>query len=158
GGESGSEASMDQQFFNHPGVAIFASSGDSGFGASYPATGANVIAVGGTTLATSSSARGWVEKAWSGAGAGCSSSVAKPSWQTDHADGQGCSMRMESDVSAVADPNTGVAVFDGGWQVVGGTSAASPLVAGIYVLTGHNADNGSFAWQNPTDFFDVTTG
>jgi len=62
---------------------------------------------------------------WSGAGSGCSSYESKPSFQTD----TGCARRTIADVSAVADPATGVAVYDsygtgGGWRVYGGTSAS----------------------------------
>ena len=62
-GETASDAS-----FNHPGVAITVSSGDSGTGAEYPATSRYVTAVGGTSLSTASNARGWSEKAWTDAG------------------------------------------------------------------------------------------
>jgi len=82
-----------------------------------------VVAVGGTSLAKSTSAsRGWVEGAWSGAGSGCSGYDGKPSWQKD----TGCGKRTVADVSAVADPNTGAAVYDGygsgGWVIVGGVA------------------------------------
>jgi hypothetical protein len=131
-----------------------------------PATCQGALAVGGTTLKKDTSARGWSETTWGasgssgGTGSGCSPYVAKPSWQTD----TGCSMRMESDVSAVADPNTGVSFYctlgAGGWGVVGGTSAASPLVSGA--LTSLGIANGHFTpawvWQNADNFYDVTTG
>lgn len=91
-----------------------------------------------------------------GTGSGCSSSEPKPSWQHD----TGCTHRTINDISAVADPNTGVAVYDaaaGGWLVMGGTSAASPLVASIYALTGHASVSPSFPYSNPGDQYDVTT-
>jgi hypothetical protein len=169
GPEDGSSASYDSQYYSHANVGIFASSGDSGFGASYPATGHDVIAVGGTALTVASStSRGWSETAWSssifggGAGSGCSADVSKPSWQND----PGCAKRMEADVSAVADPQTGPATYDtymaGGWQVVGGTSASSPLVAAIFAMYGipgrSGGATGQFVWQNSGDFFDVTSG
>jgi hypothetical protein len=158
GGESSSVISNDSQYFNHPGIFITASSGDNGYGASYPATSAHVTAVGGTSLSRSSSARGWSETAWNGAGSGCSQYIAKPSWQHDTS----CSMRMETDVSAVADPNTGVAVYDsygsGGWTVIGGTSAASPLIAAIFALTNKTSQTSQFSYANTSDFYDVTSG
>jgi hypothetical protein len=159
GGESSSDTSFDTTYFHHPGVAIFVSSGDNGYGAQYPAASQYVIAVGGTSLAKSSSAtRGWVESAWSGAGSGCSAYDAKPTWQKDAS----CAKRTIADVSAVADPNTGLAVYDkygsGGWIIVGGTSLASPVAAGIWALTGHGKDTASLAYANPTAFFDVTSG
>ena len=70
--------------FNHPGVAITASSGDSGYGVSWPAASQYVTAVGGTTLKTASNARGWTETAWSGAGSGCSTQEPKPSLAEGH--------------------------------------------------------------------------
>jgi MYXO-CTERM domain-containing protein len=125
-----------------------------------PAACQGVLAVGGTTLNKVNGGRGWTETTWGGTGGGCSPFVAKPSWQTD----TGCSMRMEADIAAVADPNTGVAFYctqgSGGWGVVGGTSAASPLVSGA--LTNLGVANGHFTpawiWQNAADLYDVDTG
>lgn len=157
GPEDGTEATSDSQFFNHPGVAIFASSGDNGFGVSYPASGAHVIGVGGTSLAKNGSARGWGETVWSGAGSGCSANVAKPSFQTD----TGCAKRTVADVSAVADPNTGVAVYDsfsGGFVVFGGTSVASPVVASIFALVGKGGVANGYPYANTGAFNDVTSG
>src|SRR5262249_56115095 len=114
-------------------VALPVSAGDEDYGAEYPAPSQYVTAVGGTALSTSSSTRGWTESVWKtssseGTVSGCSSYDAKPSWQTD----TGCTKRMESDVSAVADPATGVAVYDtyggSGWAVYGGTSASPPII------------------------------
>jgi subtilase family protein len=148
-----------EQYYNHKGVSVVASSGDSGFGVEYPAASAYVTAVGGTSLVRDSSPRGWSETAWAGAGSGCSAYILKPAWQTD----TGCATRAVADVSAVADPGTGVAAFDsgsGGWGVYGGTSAAAPLVAGSYALMGNaaGADYGSYAYQNPGAFRDVVSG
>src|SRR5207237_141024 len=84
------------------------------------------------------------ETAWGGAtdpadgpGSGCSIWEPKTTWQKD----AGCSMRSVADVSAVADPGTGVAIYNsdtiwGGWNVVGGTSVASPIIASVYALAG----------------------
>ncbi|WP_369234845.1 peptidase S8 [Streptomyces sp. R21] len=143
GSESSSDTSYDSSYFNHPGVAITVSAGDEGYGAEYPATSRYVTAVGGTALSTSSASRGWTEKVWNtssteGTGSGCSAYDAKPSWQTD----TGCTKRMESDVSAVADPATGVSVYDTygsdgtGWNTYGGTSASAPIIAAVYALAG----------------------
>jgi len=127
GGSEYSGQTTDDAHFNHPGVAITVSSGDSGAGSEYPATSRFVTAVGGTSLSPASNSRGWTESAWNGAGSGCSSFDAKPSWQTVTTN---CSRRAEADVSAVADPNTGVAVYQtfgaSGWAVYGGTSVAAP--------------------------------
>jgi subtilase family serine protease len=151
-----------ESYYNHPGVAVTVSSGDSGYGVEFPAASRYVVAVGGTSLTADSSVRGWSESAWSGAGSGCSSQVAKPSWQTD----SGCSRRTVADVSAVADPNTGVAVYDsygstGGnnWYVFGGTSVAAPIIAGAYGLAGVPASYpASYAYAHASSFFDVTSG
>ena len=84
GGESSADTSYDTSYFNHPGVAITVSSGDSGYGVEYPAASQYVTAVGGTSLTRNSgTARGWSETAWSGAGSGCSGYDAKPTWQKD---------------------------------------------------------------------------
>ncbi len=153
----GEEGPTDDRAYDHPGILVTASSGDSGYGANFPATSQYVLAVGGTSLTRSGSSRGWAESAWSDGGSGCSSMVAKPSWQTD----TGCSMRSEVDIAAVADPNTGVAVFhDGSWIVYGGTSAASPIVAAMFTLLGVDTGPSSseFAWSHSSSFFDITAG
>jgi Kelch motif protein len=158
--EDPSYLANDSLYFNHPGVFITASSGDSGFssGPLYPAASPYTVAVGGTSLVQDSTVpRGWSETVWNETGSGCSTVFPKPSWQTD----TGCTMRMEADVSAVADPNTPVAVystFEGGWIGLGGTSVASPLVASLFAVVGKNALDASFVWQNPQDFYDVTSG
>ncbi|HEX4017353.1 MAG TPA: fibronectin type III domain-containing protein [Frankiaceae bacterium] len=164
GGEWSSESAADSVFFDHPGVAITVSAGDSGYGLEYPAASPNVIAVGGTSLSVASNPRGYSESVWSGTGSGCSVYEAKPSWQTD----TGCANRSVVDVSADADPATGVAVYDStaaggqsGWMVFGGTSAAAPLVAGAYELAGVTSPADVPAqtlYTNPGSFFDVATG
>jgi hypothetical protein len=164
GPEDGSEASYDSTYFKSTGVVFTASTGDSGYSAGviYPATGANVVAVGGTSLSTSTNSRGWTESAWSGAGSGCSSDVVKPSWQSGIS---ACTRRATSDVSAVADPATGVAVYQtyggSGWAVYGGTSASAPIVASVYALAGGPASTekpASFPYAHTGNLFDVTTG
>jgi subtilase family serine protease len=162
-GEFLGETSYDS-YYNHPNIAVVASSGDSGYGVEFPAADNHVVAVGGTSLAKAGTARGWSESAWSGAGSGCSAYFAKSSWQLD----SGCARRMEADVSAVADPNTGVAVYDtygstGGnnWFVFGGTSVASPIIGAVYGLAG-NASTVDYpaklAYGNAAALFDVVGG
>ncbi len=167
GGSSSSDASLDAQFFNHTqNVNVFVSSGDSGNTGTtgdFPSTSAHVIAVGGTHLVTSTAARGWTETAWSGAGSTCSARIAEPSFQVGTVPTSACTRRAASDISAVADPNTGVAVFnanDGGFIVVGGTSASSPFLAGVFARYGISgaAHNASFVYANKGAFFDVTSG
>jgi hypothetical protein len=175
GGAETSTQTADDAHFNHPGVAITASSGDDGYGVSYPAASQYVTAVGGTSLTKASNARGWTETAWSGAGSGCSSYDPKPSWQSDG----GCGKRTVADVSAVADPNTGVAVYDtanscgtssfcdylislgavqgaDGYVQVGGTSASSPIIASLYALGGHSSASWTYAHTGSLN--DVTSG
>ncbi|MFG2824888.1 peptidase S8 [Kitasatospora sp. NPDC048365] len=167
GGESSADTSYDSSYFNHPGVAITVSSGDSAYGAEYPAASRYVTAVGGTALKRSSStARGWTESVWltnstEGTGSGCSKYDAKPTWQKD----TGCAKRTVADVSAVADPATGVAVYQtyggSGWAVYGGTSASAPIIAGVYALGGTPSSGSapaSFPYAHTTALFDVTTG
>jgi subtilase family serine protease len=157
GGDESSDETANDVHFNHPGIAITASSGDDGFGVSYPAASPYLTAVGGTSLTKSSSSRGWTEAAWSGAGSGCSAYEPKPAWQTD----SGCARRTVADVSAVADPDTGVAVlFAGAWFTVGGTSASAPIIASTYALAGNasSIDAGSFPYSHSGGLFDVTSG
>ena len=161
GGESSSDTTYDSEYYNHPGVAVTASAGDSGYGVEYPAASQYVTAVGGTSLSTDSSSRGWTESVWDGTGSGCSAVDPKPSWQTD----TGCGNRTNNDVSAVADPNTGVAVYDsyseGGWLEVGGTSASSPIIASTFALAGTPAAGtypSSYLYNDPGALNDVTSG
>jgi subtilase family serine protease len=161
GNEFSTEASIAGHY-NHPGVAITVSSGDSGFGVQAPAAFNTVTAVGGTTLNLSSSSARLSETVWSGAGSGCSAYISKPSWQTDTA----CSRRTVADVAAVADPQTGVAVYDsygsiGGanWYVFGGTSVAAPIIGAVYALSGNTAGvPAQLAYSNPSSLFDVKIG
>ncbi|MBV9570794.1 MAG: peptidase S8 [Alphaproteobacteria bacterium] len=158
GGEGGTTAY--ESAYNHPGIAVTVSSGDNGYGVEFPASSPHVTAVGGTHLVHDGSARGWNETAWSGAGSGCSGIYAKPVWQTD----SGCSRRTVADVSAVSDPNTGVAVYgpvnstQSGWMVFGGTSVAAPLVAGIYGINGGAVNYGQDPYNNLGALYDVTSG
>lgn len=129
-----SETNEDAHY-HHPGVAMTVSSGDAP-DPFYPAASRFVTAVGGTSLARSGGA--WSETAWSMGGRGCSAYVARPDWQHR----TNCSTRAAVDMAAVADPQTGVAVFSttgGGWIVAGGTSVGAPLVAGAYGLAGNGA-------------------
>jgi subtilase family serine protease len=163
GGNEYSGELSDQSHFNHPGIAITVSSGDAGYGVEFPAASQYVTAVGGTHLTKSGSS--YNETAWSGAGSGCSAYISKPSWQKD---GATCGNRTVADVSAVADPNTGVSVYDtyqvrprGGWLVFGGTSVAAPIIGAVYALANNLGNNtyGSLSYTaNLGALFDVTSG
>lgn len=155
--------------YAQPDSFITVASGDNGFGiASFPANLATVTAVGGTTLRQDHNLRGWSETAWGhgdnsalagGAGSGCSAYVDKPGYQDD----SHCPTRMVSDVSMVADPATGVAVFEsnwrGGWVVAGGTSAAAPMIAATAALTGNAArlDN-AHIYEHRRHLYDIAGG
>jgi hypothetical protein len=163
GSETGSEASYDASYYHHPGVAVTASTGDDGYGVEYPASSQYVTAVGGTSLTRSSGARGWTETAWSDAGSGCSSDETKPTWQGTVT--TGCTHKANADVSAVADPNTGVAVYQTyggtGWAVYGGTSASSPIIASVYALAGTPGASdtpASYPYSHTANLYDVTSG
>lgn len=166
GGEDPTDPMSAATYFNHPGVVITASAGDSGYGVEYPASSGTVTAVGGTSLVRAANSRGWTETVWStspdeGTGSGCATWMVKPHWQTDTA----CPRRTVADVSAVADPDTGVAVYDtygsSGWNVYGGTSAAAPIIAAIYALAGTPGSGdypSSYPYQHPSQLWDVTGG
>jgi hypothetical protein len=172
----GPEIGEDSKAFNHAGIVITAAAGDEGYLdwsaekaeerglPDYPASSPHVIAVGGTHLTLGAGGTWAGETVWNdggqnnkgereGAGAGgggCSASFIAPSWQLSVSDwaSVGCGEhRAVADVSADADPYTGVAVYDStpvleeseevkGWNVLGGTSVASPIVASVFGLAG----------------------
>ncbi len=154
----GREPSGNPPAFNHPGVVITASSGDGGYlnwdaenrfeSPLFPASSPDVIAVGGTRLKLNGGT--WQsETVWNGYGAdggGCSLKFNAQPWQSSVSDWSavGCGeKRAVADVSADADPYTGVAVYDSQpdeegktWRAVGGTSLSSPLIASVFALAG----------------------
>jgi subtilase family serine protease len=149
-------------FYNHPGIAVTASSGDSGFGAQFPATSHFVTAVGGTHLVMSGNTR-VSETVWSGAGSGCSSFNTALTGAASF--GTGCSRRAEADVSAVADPATGVSVYDTfgtgtQWLVFGGTSVASPIIASVFALANNSGGSNNYTYNHysTANFNDITSG
>ena len=156
--------------YNHPGIAVTASTGDSGYqGGSFPASSSYVTAVGGTSLvADSGTTRGWSETVWSGAGSGCSSyNVALAAAGPFNT---GCPRRAMADVSAAADPSKGgLAVYypvtktSSTWGQFGGTSESAPIIAAVYALAGHTGPGvGGYAnatpYAHPGSLFDVTSG
>ena len=161
--QAGQDLTASEAYFAHPGIAVFVSAGDDGYndagqGPDYPATSGYVIAVGGTSLTKTTGGRGWTEAAWSSGGSACSLSIAKPSYQT----GTQCQYKATTDIAAVGDPQTGVAIYNaanGGWNVIGGTSASAPLMAAIFAATGNGGQtSGAFVMQNAAKLNDVTTG
>src|SRR5215203_4048447 len=148
--------------FNDLGAAVNTAAAQSGvksisnsYGVQFPAASRYVTAVGGTSL-TRSTTGAWSESVWSGAGSGCSAYIAKPSWQTD----KGCANRTVADVSAVANPNTGVAVYDSygstvdangdslNWYVFGGTSVSAPIIASDYALADNTINYGEYPYSH----------
>jgi hypothetical protein len=177
GTETASETTTDDLAYDHPGVAITASAGDSGYGVNYPSASQYVTAVGGTRLTKDTSvARGWDETVWneeaSGEGAtgsGCSAYEPQPSFQQGISQLTAvCQNRATADVSADADPVSGLAVYDtngeDGWLQVGGTSLASPLIAATYALAGTPVPGtypNAYPYHDPSqsaDLNDITTG
>ena len=154
------------KFWHHPGIAVTASTGDSGFsGAGYPASSQWVTAVGGTSLTKATNDRGWNEAAWAGAGSGCSRYNVKPlGQQGEHTTCLG--LRGESDVSAAADPGRGGLAWYGpanettsGWGQVGGTSESSPIIAAVYALSGNtDGDANNIPYGHSGDLFDIVDG
>lgn len=154
--------------YNTAGAIMTVSSGDSGYGVQFPAAAPGVIAVGGTSLTTNSDKTRKNETVWNGAGSGCSAYITKPAWQPSTL--TKCSRRMVTDVSAIGDPNTGVAVYDsygssGGqnWMVFGGTSVAAPIVGAIYGsygITSGSLSEAANLWDanKRLALFDPTTG
>jgi hypothetical protein len=168
----GPESGTDEQAFNHPGVAIVAAAGDDGYlnwdqyatrgeagspyfkGADYPASSPHVISVGGTRLSLTAGGAWESESAWNSEGAGgsgCSTSLSAQAWQQHVSDWAqvGCgSHRANADVSADADPLTGVNIYDSTpypqeheltvlhWAPIGGTSVAAPIIASMIALEG----------------------
>ena len=171
--EFGAEHTFDH-FFNHPGHVIDFAAGDKGFGSTYPAGSQYVTSVGGTSLRHSGNGRGWTESVWGtsannppdGTNSGCSLYEPKPSWQlADASRANGCPNRTENDVAAVADPNTGVLIYDTYQEPVpgevGGTSAATPIITGIYALAGVPVTNtypAEYPYLHAKNLFDVTSG
>lgn len=173
GAEFSDELSYDAHFMDtaNPAAAFFASSGDSGTGASWPASSPNVIGVGGTTLKLSSRGALISESAWLGSGGGVSAYEKEPAYQTAYKIYRAGGMRAIPDVSYDANPVSGYSVYlttgtssrkKSSWSTVGGTSAGAPQWAAIKAL-GASATLARFyadkASANALKFFrDITSG
>lgn len=169
GGEFPEEVSLDSHFVSVSHAPFFASSGDNGAGASWPASSPNVIGVGGTSIIMSGTTFK-SEAAWSGSGGGVSAYEKEPAFQTGYninesgrlpAGRQG--MRAIPDVAYDADPASGFPIYvKGVWHTVGGTSAGAPQWAAIASL-GSNITNAQLyadksTGQNANYFRDITSG
>ena len=159
----------DLAALNHKGVAIAVSTGDSGFNGgihqTWPANLPSVIAVGGVTMPT-----GGKTTAWYAGGSGCETDFAAANGQPAAVTALCGGHRAASDVSADADPSTGLAVYDSyapsshqpaDWTIVGGTSASAPYIGGLFAGTGHlsTVDGPNTLYSAPAkDFTDITSG
>ncbi|MGB8909361.1 MAG: S8 family serine peptidase [Candidatus Cybelea sp.] len=173
----------DSKTFHQPGVVITAAAGDNGGGGRYgggpiqPCTFTYVVCIGGTRLVRAHNARGWSESVWNdlnldqcsgpcgATGSACSSTIAKPSWQTD----TGCKKRSAADTSASASLRSPVIVYNSEigcnppqcFWLFGGTSASTQIIAAVYALA-ENAANQmgpSYFWKHHKDNVnDVTHG
>ncbi|MFI9718813.1 S8 family serine peptidase [Streptomyces sp. NPDC052396] len=148
-------------FRGHRGIAFTFSSGDEGYGVEWPAASSYVTAVGGTSLRRSHGK--WAETAWSKAGSGCSAFEWKPAFQHDPL----CPRRTVADVSAVADPMNGLAVYTSfarggpGWVVAGGTSLSAPLIAAMYAMArppGRHDYPNAYPYAHQRAFHKITGG
>jgi kumamolisin len=179
-----SEASGERAFdglFTQKGVVYFAATGDLP-GALYPAVSPNVVAVGGTSLVRNplpwrgnlGDFQGEVVWNWGpteGTAGGPSVYEPRPPYQNLIKDIVGSS-RGTPDVVAVADPFTGVWIYDStlsGWLVAGGTSVSTPVWAGIVNAAGRFNNStaaelaqiyasASFSQEAPRGFTDITSG
>jgi len=196
----GEEPLTDSAAFDHPGIVITVSAGDDGYlnwdaskeeveggvkigGVNYPASSPHVVAVGGTSLTLSSPAEARSsETVWNDGGGGCSLEFMAQEWQRDVPDWSivGCEARRAvADVSADADPYTGVAIYDSvpyvgpggglknarviGWTPIGGTSVASPIIASMFALAGgaHGVEYPAetlYSHLGSASLYDVTEG
>ena len=167
GAEFSDEINLDNHFSSDHNISFFASSGDNGAGASWPAASPNVVAVGGSSL---SIINGFFKKetSWAGSGGGISAYESEPNYQKNYSISRAGGHRAIPDVAYNADPASGFSVYKTtgkgkiGWYVLGGTSAGAPQWAAIHSL-GLSAYNENFyndkASENNTSYFkDITSG
>jgi hypothetical protein len=142
--------------FDNPGMAVFAAAGDASTqakdGLSWPSVSPYVTSVGATLITRDpTTARGWTE-VFEDSGWGCSAYEPKPSWQAGAS--TGCSTRAGADISAASGPMA--VYYSGAWHSEGGSSAATPLAAGIFALTGNGATGPSYSYTHTSNFHDIT--
>lgn len=149
-------------YFTTPNVVYVAASGDSGGKTIWPGVSPNVVCAGGTTINRNSSGQFTGETAWSGSGGGPSKYELRPAYQDPIAGTVG-SFRGAPDLSADANPNTGVWVYDStpcnglsGWMIFGGTSVSAPTWAGIINLA--NSFHSSSSTELQTVYAICTNG
>jgi MYXO-CTERM domain-containing protein len=175
GGPEQGDPAPPSAVYTTPGHLVLAASGDTGYllggnTPSYPGSAPDILGVGGTFLSGPGQEVVWNDGAGNGAGgSGCSTEFPMPAFQTAFGASNftGCTLRDSVDVSAAAESSInggGIAEYSvatGGWAIVVGTSAASPLVAGIFTRLGLtdaiSADLG-FIYKNIAAFNDITSG
>lgn len=162
--EYAGETSIASRDYSHKGVPVVVAAGEGSSTVEFPASAPDVIAVGGTTLTqySQNGTRDGYETAWGGTDSGCSKFEPKPAWQHY----KGCSKRSVADIAAVADPDTGVWIYDtdgsSGSMIAGGTSVAAPIIASLFALSGAsdktNAYPVSYLYENRNALYSVTSG
>lgn len=157
------ETSLDSHFTSSSGAVFFASSGDSGWGASWPAASKNVVAVGGSSLSLKSDNSLDRETAWTGSGGGVSVYESEPSFQTAYSIPKSKGKRAIPDVAYNADPASGFSVYSKSkWYVIGGTSAGAPQWAAIQSLglsaSAVNLYSAKASNNNANYFRDIVSG
>ena len=180
-----------KQATTQQGITFFAASGDNGATdytdlkatqlsktrtTSFPTDDPWVTSVGGTTLKRDGT--GFQETTWNSnggaSGGGFSAFFPTPSYQLTlptSVQNQLNNRRGVPDVAGNADPSTALAIYtsDGGWNLIGGTSASTPLWAAFMAIANQMAGH-PLGFINPTlyklavssaytqDFNDITTG
>jgi subtilase family serine protease len=163
GAEFPEETTLDSHFVSASGAPFFASSGDNGTGASWPAASPKVISVGGTSLALSANGSLIKESAWLGSGGGVSAYEKEPLFQKSYTISKSNGMRAIPDVSYDADPASGFPIVHNNvWRTAGGTSAGAPQWAAIASL-GTGANDSDFysdksSTKNNSYFRDIVSG
>ncbi|MGA9584136.1 MAG: hypothetical protein WBQ95_02350 [Terracidiphilus sp.] len=176
GGSEWSTESSEDWRFNQSKVVMFAATGDVE-GTGYPAVSPNVVAVGGTTVTRSPYTLDFEQEiTWEDGGGGVSLYESRPSYQKNLA-GE-LSGRGIPDVAADSNPRTGAWIYDSyennyagmsqPWNIIGGTSVATPLWAGIVNHSGSfstsSAAELSLIYSTPAsssyarDYRDITYG
>lgn len=168
GGEFAEETKLDDHFNGKNKISFFASSGDNGTGASWPAASPKVVAVGGTTILFNGDRSLKKELAWDGSGGGVSAFEKQPDYQKSYTIKKSNGYRAIPDVAYDADPASGFSVYKttgknkNNWYVLGGTSAGAPQWAAIQAL-GLSATNNNFyvdkaSNKNGNYFTDIISG
>lgn len=163
--------SNEAHFLSQPDTIYVAASGDNGFDdgshrcggtpVCYPASAAGVVAAGG--IRVTQDASNYYASAWKGAGSGCARFATQPVAQSAAVGALCGTTRAVADVSALADPQTGAAIYSSldGWRVYGGTSLATPLITALFAQAGNDSDPYVLypnSAAHPDLVLDVTTG